>query len=52
MQEKPVKSHVFALLPFTSAPGLPYHDLDPATRREVKQKRAAMFSESVRKENR
>jgi hypothetical protein len=31
---------------------LPYHDLDPATRREVKQKREAMFSESVRKENR
>jgi hypothetical protein len=31
---------------------LPYHDLDPATRREAKQKREAMFSGIIRKENR
>jgi hypothetical protein len=38
--------------PLYFGPWLPYHDLDPATRCALKQKRAAMFSESVRKENR
>jgi hypothetical protein len=41
--KKPEKPPFSALLPFTSTVCLPYDDLDPASRKLIKQNRAAMF---------
>jgi DNA-binding protein HU-beta len=49
--KKARKTAVFCISPFTSPCRVPYHDLDPATRLDAKQKRAAMFYE-ILKENR